>query len=685
MYKPGLFHHSRLLSCRKPQGALRTGENVCLRLYAEETYAHATATLLLQTDGGRRRIPMHAEASARGIVFTTSFCAPRQTGLCWYSFSLDCADGTTCCYGAGSCHDSDYRNDGDHRYGGGEGQLFTDCHNDGHPPAYQITVYDPAFTTPGWFREGVIYQIFPDRFARGRAENPGVAYHRHMGRQVRLHEHWDETPFFLPEANEENYVPNDFFLGDLAGIRQKLPYLQSLGITCLYLNPVFESYSNHRYDTADYLQIDPVLGTNEEFAALTEACKAQGIRIMLDGVFSHTGADSRYFNKYARYPEAGAYQTAQSPYRAWYEFDEKHPAGYRAWWGFPELPEVNETEPGYLEFVMNGEHALLDHWATHGATSWRLDVADELPDTFIQALRKKLKAIDPDAVLLGEVWEDASRKEAYGALRSYVQGHALDSVMNYPFKDAALAFFTGEHNAHALNDFLQTQRERYPQPFYYAAMNLLSSHDCERALTRLGGAPDARTLTREQEAAFCLTEEQQRLAKRRLVAAMALAVALPGVPCLYYGDEAGLFAMSDPFNRGTYPWGREDTALLTAMRALTTARSGSPALRSGFCRMGAVSAEVFAVLRYTANGTDAFGEPQSDDAVLLLVNRSTLPVHVRLRLDRLPEDFSEGPDAETPCALSGVWRNTLSGETYRVGDAFEAVLPSVSATLLKRQ
>lgn len=656
------LHHSRLMQYRSPQGAAMAGQQVALRLWTGPRLNQTRAVLRLWIQEREERIPMRSTPGDGGSWHEASVRMPDTPGLAWYYFLLEQPDGKTLFYGGES----------------GEGALFTR-----EPPGYQITVYDPRFTTPRWFREGIVYQIFPDRFFRNRTpeENPGVAYHRAMGRHIRIHPHWEEAPEYLPEPGQKDYRPNDFFCGDLWGVIEKLPYLETLGVSCLYLNPVFESASNHRYDTADYTRVDPMLGGDEALSALTRAAAERGMRIMLDGVFSHTGADSVYFNKYGRYSAEGAYQSAQSPYRSWYDFSPTYPNGYRSWWGFPELPEVNEEDPSYLSFVMDGQDSLLSRNATKGVTNWRLDVADELPDAFLMRLRERLKAIDPEGVLLGEVWEDASNKVAYGALRAYVQGHTLDSVMNYPFRAAAADFLLHQTDAYGLNVRLQALRERYPKPFFYAAMNLLSTHDTVRALTMLGGAPDRDALTRIEQAAFTLRPDQLAQGRARLLLACALQMAMPGAPCIYYGDEAGMTGMADPFNRGTYPWGNEDTGLLAYYRALTRARRESAALRAGYCRMGALAPDVFAVLRYTSQGRDAFGEDVRDCAALLLVNRSEQAQDIRLRAD----DLMEGEDVAVPVALSGNWRDALTDQTLVAqGDTLQARLAPMGMLLLLR-
>lgn len=269
-----------------------------------------------------------------------------------------------------------------------------------------------------------MYQIFPDRFCRSGEKHENVPTDRI------IHENWEDTPFFRPD--ERGIIRNnDYFAGDFKGIESKLPYLQSLGVTCIYLNPVFESHENHRYSTACYEHIDPMLGTDEDFEHLCKQAKTYGIDIILDGVFSHTGADSIYFNKFGRYGDhEGAYRDPDSKYKNWYFFS-RYPFDYESWWGITTLPNVNENNPDYTEYIC-GENGILQRWIDKGARGWRLDVADELPDEFLDNLNKAVKAKGNDKVIYGEVWEDASNKESYGVRRRYLIGGQLDSVMNYP-------------------------------------------------------------------------------------------------------------------------------------------------------------------------------------------------------------------------------------------------------------
>lgn len=441
---------------------------------------------------------------------------------------------------------------------------------DGDAPRWQLTVYDPAFVTPDWLAGGILYQVFPDRFARSGEPKAGVP----SGRVLR--EDWGGQPAWKPD--EQGVIRNnDYFGGDFRGLESRLDRLKELGVTCLYLNPVFEAHSNHRYDTADYTRVDPLLGTEEDFRSLLRTAAQLGIRVLLDGVFSHTGADSVYFNREGRYPGPGAYQSPYSPYYSWYRF-ERWPEEYDAWWGFPTLPEVNENDAGFREYIL-GKDGVARSRLRQGAAGWRLDVADELPDEFLDGLRRAVKAENPDALLLGEVWEDASSKVSYGRRRRYLLGGQLDSVMNYPFRTAILDFLRGGKPAAFFHRILDIV-ENYPPQVLRLLMNHIGTHDTERAITLLAGEPSAGR-GRDWQAAQTLSPEQRERGLKRMRLASALQYTLPGVPCVYYGDEAGLEGYRDPFNRGCYPWGREDEGLLHWYRRLGQLRRACAALREG--------------------------------------------------------------------------------------------------------
>ena len=432
-----------------------------------------------------------------------------------------------------------------------------------------MTVYDAASPTPGWFGEGLTYQIFPDRFCRSRL--PDMA---EMPAGRRLHGNWEDIPDYLPDGDGE--YCRDFFGGDLAGIRGKLPYLRELGVETLYLCPIFEASSNHRYNTGDYRRIDPMLGTEEDFRALCQEAHALGIRVILDGVFNHNGRDSRYFNADGRYDTLGAAQSQDSPYYPWFHF-HPWPTDYDAWWGIRDLPAVNEDAPSYRDFIFGGEDSVIRHWLRAGADGWRLDVADELPDDFIAGIRQAMDETKPGCLLLGEVWEDGSNKIAYSQRRRYLLGGETHCLMNYPFRTAALCYLRGG-DAAEFRESMETLRENYPAPAFLSAMNFLGTHDTPRVLSLLGeGQAPAE---KAERAVYRLDPEEERLGKERWKLASALLYAFPGSPMLFYGDEAGLQGLEDPFCRGGYPWGREDGDLLAWFRLLGRVRK-RPSLRRG--------------------------------------------------------------------------------------------------------
>lgn len=408
---------------------------------------------------------------------------------------------------------------------------------------FQLTVYSADFSVPEWIKGGIIYQIFPDRFYSS-GKNLEKAGDR------KIHRDLTENPEFLPD--ESGKVKNDdFFGGDLEGITQKLTYLKELGVSAIYLNPVFEAYSNHRYDTGDYLKIDRLLGSEKDLINLINTADKCGIKIILDGVFNHTGDDSVYFNKYGKYKELGAYQSRDSVYYGWYKFI-RYPDLYESWWGIDVLPAINKDNLSFTDFIA-GENGVLEKYLKSGVYGWRLDVVDELPASFVKKIRSRIKQINPDAVIIGEVWEDASNKISYGVRREYFQGKELDSVMNYPLKKAILNFVkTGQTNL-----FIKTikeQTDHYPKIALDALMNILATHDTFRLLSALAD----RVVTGKSKTEMSeikLTTAEIDVAVSRLKAAVLLQYTVYGVPSIYYGDEAGMQGYSDPLNRKFFEWG----------------------------------------------------------------------------------------------------------------------------------
>ena len=436
---------------------------------------------------------------------------------------------------------------------------------------WQVSCIPADFSVPEWAMGATMYQIFPDRFCKaGDVDLTGKL------QPYTIHEKWNEEVHWQPD-DKGVILNNDFYGGNFRGIAEKMDYIASLGVTVLYLNPISKSFSNHRYDTGDYKTPDPMLGTMEDFTTLCNAAHEKGIRVILDGVFSHTGSNSLYFDKDGIFGGNGAYNSQKSPYYSWYQF-KNWPDSYRSWWDFDTLPTVNKLDPGFIEYIITGQDSVIAHWLNAGCDGFRLDVADELPTEFLSILKNHLRTLRPDGLLLGEVWEDASNKRAYDISRRYFVDGQLDSVMNYPFRTAILDFMQQKDDGKALADTVMTIQENYPPQVFLANMNLLSTHDSMRILTALVDDFDG---TRAEKAARHLSITQYQTARQMLLMASFLQYMLPGMPSLYYGDEAGMEGYKDPFNRRPYPWGQEDPILLEHFRKLGQLRKEHSALRLG--------------------------------------------------------------------------------------------------------
>lgn len=505
--------------------------------------------------------------------------------------------------------------------------LFTSTHNQvdftlerQSSHRFVLLLHEADFHTPSWFEGRTMYHVFVDRFCRGNGEVASRS-------DVIINEDWDRGIPQYPEKNGDKLSNNMFFGGNLWGIAEKMEYFQSLGVGVLYLSPIFRAYSNHKYDTGDYLEIDGMFGGEAAFCHLLSEAKKADIRIVLDGVFNHTGDNSRYFDRYGEYGGVGAYADPASPYRDWFRF-KRYPDEYETWWGIQILPKLNLGEKTCREFLA-GKGGVAEKYVKMGIGGWRLDVADELSDEFLDELRATVKeASDSQALIIGEVWENAAVKVAYGARRRYFQGKQLDSVMNYPLRNGILAFLL-DGDATFLADTLKEIYATYPRSVCNSLMNLLGTHDTERILTVLG---EGNERVEESNAALSvkrLNERQLERGVNLLKIAAAIQFTVYGVPSVFYGDEAGLEGYHDPFCRRPYPWGRENADLLSFYRRLGAIRKEHAVFKDGDFRILLAEGARLAYLRENDN-----------EEITVTVNMTDEPMEYRT--ERSSTDLLDG-------------------------------------------
>ena len=562
--------HMELFSSRfrNPCGSVREGETIHFELAAPEK---KHLTLICRSDDGT-----YAAENRMEKVGGTHRCdvAFQSKGLYFYCIADDTGSFLNCSE---------------------SGKMFFSAEQIWCQQLVVSGDYRPASAFPG----GTAYQIFPDRFAiSGKVDRlPGRRYHKDI----------HDLPEWRPDDTGK-IRNNDFFGGNLRGITDRLGYLSELGVSLIYLNPVFESNSNHRYDTGDYHKIDRQLGTEDDLRELFRKAAAFGIKVILDGVFSHTGDDSLYFNKYGNYDSVGAYQSKTSEFYDWYMV-RNWPDEYESWWGIDTLPEVNEMDDSYAEFI-TGAGGVIDHWMKAGASGFRLDVADELPDEFIAKIRKAIKRNDPAGILIGEVWEDASNKISYGKRRRYFWGDELDGCMNYPFKNAVLEYIRSA-DAGAFRNSIEEICLHYPNEMLSTCLNMLSSHDTERAINALA-APQGIHDSREVQSSRRLSKDEYLRGVEMLKLAYALMFFLPGIPMIYYGDEIGMQGYGDPFCRGFFCEDTADENVRTAIMEISKKRKeNADILDTG-------NTEFF----LSENGVIGFYRIKDDKKLMFIINMS---------------------------------------------------------------
>ena len=569
-----ILFDSQLTKFKTPFGTLSQGQVCQLHIHIPCSVGTVKTECILEADDGSATCVATLEKECvQGDydVFEGKFSLV-TTGLYFYYFRI-------------------YKPDGSFR-------LFKQGHDTNMEAGdrWQVTCTPADFVTPDWAKGAVIYQIFPDRFCK--IGDPDLT---EKLEPYTVHKNWQEDVQWQPDENGK-ILNNDFFGGNFLGITEKMDYIASLGTTILYLNPISKSFSNHRYDTGDYKKPDPMLGTLEDFQQMCDAAHKRGIKVILDGVYSHTGSRSPYF--------ASACKSTDSPYYSWYTFYE-YPHKYNSWWGFDTLPTVNKLDPAFIDYIIDNDDSVVAHWLNLGADGFRLDVVDELPDAFVLRLKNRIRQIRPDALLIGEVWEDASNKISYDVRRRYFVDGALDSCMNYPFRTAIVNFIKGNDSGEQFRETVMTIAENYPAQVLACNMNLLGTHDTPRILTALVDDFDG---PREEAATRTLSQSQLEQAKELLKMASFLQYMLPGAPSLYYGDEAGMEGHKDPFNRRTYPWGKEDLQLLEHYKALGNLKRSQEVLQKGDIRFF-----------YAKTGKLGFTRTYQGKTLKIYVNRSDSP------------------------------------------------------------
>ena len=551
-----IYHNSHDIAYRNPFGAIETNRMLSIAVSVSKSIAAKEVFLNIIKQDKIDVLKMNQSGIENGYIYYKKDIntADDYIGLVFYYFSISYEKGMLF-----------YGNNPEHL--GGVGSIYKD-----NPKYYQITIYENIHPVPVWFKNSIVYQIFPDRFYN---KKPWI---KNPKKNSFVYGNWDDDPFYIKDK-DGNVVKWDFFGGNIEGIIEKLHYLKELGISAIYLNPIFESSSNHRYDTGDYKKVDPILGDDTDFEKLCNIADKLGIKIILDGVFSHTGDDSIYFNRYGNYPEIGAYESKQSKYYKWYQFEEGTDK-YKCWWGVEALPNVNEMEPSYIDYIISGKDSVIEHWMKKGAKGWRLDVADELPDDFIKLIKNKMKAIDSDSVLIGEVWEDASNKISYNNRREYFYGQELDSATNYPLRKIFIDLIKNNINGKETHRKIMCLYENYPKDNFYSCLNLIGSHDVPRILT-----------------IFEDHYKNPKLAIKALKLIIMLQMTFPGVPCIYYGDEAGVRGWADPDNRRTYPWGNENSEILSYYKKMIALRNNNDIFVHGDFQSLYIDDDVYAFIR----------------------------------------------------------------------------------------
>ena len=481
------------------------------------------------------------------------------------------------------------------------------------------------YDVPDWAKGKIMYHIFVDRFNRGSSEKMVPMDRRN------IHEDWNESMQIGPD--KDGIWNNDFYGGDLKGIIDKLDYIESLGVSILYLSPIVWSQSNHRYDTSDYEKVDPYAGVNEDLKLLCDEAHKRGMKVVLDAVFNHTGSDSKYFNKFGNFDEVGAYQSNDSKYSSFFRKHYHNGKEYfDYWWGFDNLPECNGNSFEWREYIL-GEGGVIDLWFSLGIDGLRLDVADELTDDFIEGIRTAVKRNKEDGFILGEVWKNPMRMG-----RGYIEsGRGMDSVMNYPLVDALLRYFK-YGDVHKLSYIINDMLNEYPEETIYALMNFTSTHDISRALNMLGCESefspykewywDPVDNSHEHCKDYKMSKEDLIRAKEIYKAYISAMAFLPGNLSIFYGDEVGIEGLGNLANRKTFPWGEEDSDLVEFFTSIGKVRVNNKFLEQADLNVFKINRDYL-----------MFERVNGEDKMLFAVNRTDNDVDFKV-----PDEYSDGED-----------------------------------------
>jgi len=556
-----VVHDSQSIEFRKPFGAVEVGQKVKLSIKVDREIV--VAVELIQFDGTRLNMGMQKEyLNNSEFRYSVEIDTSDALGILEYYFIL--IDGYDRLY---------YGNNYEHL--GGIGQIYNY-----NPVPYQVTIYEKSHI-PNWYKEGVVYQILIDRFYNGNEDNTINSPKENSF----IYGRWNDSPMYINDSLGR-IARWDFYGGNIKGIIKKLDYIKSLGASIIQLSPIFKSSSCHKYDTANYDLVDEMFGTNDEFKELCEVAEQKGIKIILDVVLSYTSSDSKYFNKMGNFSEVGAYQSPNSKYYDWYKF-RKYPYQYESWWGINERPNLNSMEKSYVDYIIKGKSSIIKKWIDLGSSGWRLNVIDELPDEFIELIRKRMLEINENTVLLGDIWDDASNKISYSKRRKYLQGKEVHAVTNYPLREYLINFIKGYITSNRFKQKIMSLFENYPRESFYGNINVVGTNDTERILTVL--------------------DENVELLKLLVV----IQFTLPGVPLIYYGDETGLKGGKEPDNRKSYPWEKENTQLINFYQRIVDIRNSQNGLKKGDLNIYETDSNVF-----------AFERNYENEKIIVLVNVS---------------------------------------------------------------